>query len=143
MPAITAFARVPALKLVSCLSKYSGCCPANLGFKVITLLPSAPWQAEHTALTVASAPITCGAGAASGTLDFSTLVSAGSSFATFSAANVGKTTRFNANINAETRRITTPNNSRKIYVIQLIKRAFYQKWSLHDRMFIVYRKTPP
>ena len=29
-------------KLISCLSKYSGCCPANFGLSAIALLPSAP-----------------------------------------------------------------------------------------------------
>ena len=96
MPAITALARLPSLKLFSCFNKYSGCWPASLGFNAIALLPSAPWQAAHTFFAICSAP----AGAAA-------------TLATFSTAKVGKLTKFNAKIKANTRRISTPNNEKK------------------------------
>lgn len=48
MPDITALARLPDLNSVSCLTRYSGCWPANLGLAPMTELPSAAWQAAHT-----------------------------------------------------------------------------------------------
>ncbi len=55
IPCITGLTRIPALKWESCRVIYSAGIPAIFGFTGVGLLPSMPWQAEHTCLTIASA----------------------------------------------------------------------------------------
>src|SRR5689334_10714763 len=52
MPAMIGLGRVPSLKCASCRLIYSACWPARFGFAGLTLLPSAPWQAAQTVLTI-------------------------------------------------------------------------------------------
>ena len=47
-PCMTALARLPDLNSCSCLTRYSGCCCASLGFSAMLELPSAAWQATQT-----------------------------------------------------------------------------------------------
>jgi GTP-binding protein len=47
MPDMIALARLPDLYSRNCFSKYSGCCPANLGLAGVVELPSAAWQATQ------------------------------------------------------------------------------------------------
>ena len=53
MPCMTAFARLPALNSVNCLTRYSGCCPCRIGLAGLPREPSFVWQAAHTAVEVA------------------------------------------------------------------------------------------
>src|SRR6478735_7592817 len=48
-PFMMGLARLSDLNSCSCLSRYSGCCWASLGLAGVPELPSAPWQAAHTA----------------------------------------------------------------------------------------------
>src|SRR6478609_3500876 len=64
---ITALARLPFLNSCNCLTRYSGCCWASLGLAGVPELPSAPWQAAHTAVNLALPWLRSGlAGAAAG-----------------------------------------------------------------------------
>src|SRR5512140_986502 len=62
-------ARRPLLNSCNCLTRYSGCCCANLGLAGTPELPSAPWHAAHTAANLAEPWVRSGlasAGAAAG-----------------------------------------------------------------------------
>ena len=53
-PCMIGFLRLPSLNSWSCLTRYSGCCAASLGWAGTDELPSAPWQAAQTAVYLAS-----------------------------------------------------------------------------------------
>ena len=55
MPAITAFLRSPLLKLDKLLGDVLGDLARKVGFAGMALLPSAPWQAEQTWVTICCA----------------------------------------------------------------------------------------
>src|SRR5512137_1753938 len=55
IPCMTGLTRMPALKCASCRVIYSAGMPARLGFTGVGLLPSMPWQATQTDLTMACA----------------------------------------------------------------------------------------
>src|SRR6185369_13314879 len=52
-PCMIGLARLPALNSCNCLIRYSGCCCASLGLAGMAELPSALWQAAHTAVNLA------------------------------------------------------------------------------------------
>ena len=66
MPCMMAFLRTPVLYSRSCFIRYSGCCWDNLGLTGVPELPSAPWQAAHTAVNLASPATKSGLAALAG-----------------------------------------------------------------------------
>ena len=53
MPIMMAFARLPNLYSVNCLTRYSGCWPCRIGFAGLPREPSLVWQAAQTLVEMA------------------------------------------------------------------------------------------
>src|SRR5437762_12535303 len=53
MPFMIGLSRVPDLNSVSCLARYSGCCPCRIGLAGLPRVPSLVWQAAQTSADLA------------------------------------------------------------------------------------------